>query len=389
MCCRIRFKWISLINLALLGLLGPGSETFGNDWKTIFQKKTDHAYFWSGIRFSDKIFGGTHNGFQIWSHPPSPKAPDFVLPSGETAYSFCEFKGKLYCTNETRQVWRLDGNNWTKILEGNIKYQKDEIVLSHYFGLISFREHLYLNAYNWNKPYASEQTIYLFELQDDGSWKPIYKTNRSESTNFVYQGELYSAGKDRAEAGEENYDYNAPAVITKLTSNGTFLDHPEIIKLDHDSFCTFGYEDPTSGRLILGFGALKGYNFDSGIYAELYLSDGANLEKKLFDKNLYRFTGAVNIEGKLYVLGDRGYEANAGVSKLFESSDSGLYWRWPVQEFDDMPCATALVNYDGTLVIFGGKSFDRESPGKNASIKIVAQRTLLSPAKTFPRLNNP
>jgi hypothetical protein len=386
---KIRVKWISIITLVLFGFLGPDSKAFGYDWKTIFQKNTDFAYFWSGIRFGDKIFGGTHNGFQIWSHPPLPKAPDFVLPSGETVYSFCEFKGKLYCTNETRQVWRLDGNKWTEILEGNIKYQGDEIVLSHYFGLISFREHLYLNAYDWHKPYASAQTIYLFELQNDGSWKPVYKTNRSESTNFVYKGELYSAGKDSADAGEENYEYNAPAVITKLTSNGTFLEKPEVIKLDHDSFCTFGYEDPTSGNLILGFGALKTYNFDSGTYAELYLYDGANLKKRLFDKNLYRFTSAVNIEGKLYVLGDRGYEAYAGASKLFESSDSGQYFKWSVQVFDDMPCATTLVNYDGTLVIFGGKSFDQNPPGKNAYIKIIAQRALSPTRKTFPYFKNP
>ena len=91
------------------GAYNPPANPQGLSWITLLE--TD-AYFWSGIKFGHKLFGGTHstiNEFQIGSYPPA-----VFRSKGETAFSFCEFKGKLYLTNESTEIWRLEGEGLEK-----------------------------------------------------------------------------------------------------------------------------------------------------------------------------------------------------------------------------------------------------------------------------------
>jgi hypothetical protein len=353
---RIKFRWLLKTTLIPICFFGFVSNELGAEWVELIKNSSPlgvaSTYFWSGIEFDNRLFGGTHNNFQIWSYPP--KSLEKNLPSGETVFSFSVHKGKLYCSNESRQVLRFDGsNNWTITLDatsGNIS----GTTIACFFGLVSFRGSLYLKAFDWGEG-AVRQSFYLFKLQDDGTWTLVYSTNRSELTTFIYKGELYSAGKDAPIDNIRGIDYDARAVVTRLTSNGIF--NPEAVpalRTSNYSYYTFGYNDPGSGYLILGLGSPKSLRYAAGTRAEIYLYDGDSPPRKvLTDTNLYKFTDALRVGKKLYVLGDMGYEAEAarGKSRLYETTD---LVHWTLTKEFDFPCATALVNFHGVPVVFGG-----------------------------------
>jgi hypothetical protein len=142
----------------------------------------------------------------------------------------------------------------------------------------------------------------------------------------------------------------------------------------------FGYEDPATHLLLLGSGAFYPASYTAGIAAELHLFDG--VERKVLKEpdqvrpKVYRFSSAVRVGSKLYVLGDSGYEAGSGLSRLYElNEDGGKFALNLIQEFD-FPCATALVNYDGLLVVFGGKqSLDPNLPSQGIIIALTTAMT--------------
>jgi hypothetical protein len=55
------------------------TDSSGLSWATLL--KTD-AYFWSGIKFGHKIFGGTHNGFQTFTTLSPPAEDPSIFPPG-------------------------------------------------------------------------------------------------------------------------------------------------------------------------------------------------------------------------------------------------------------------------------------------------------------------
>lgn len=310
----------------------PTDSSFSS-WTTLWE--TD-AYFWSGIKFGQKIFGGTHNGFQIISYPP-----DAIFKSkGETAFSFCEFQGKLYLTNESREIWRLEETGWKK-LTGPVSDES-----THYFDLTVFDKHLYLKAYNW-----WTNTSFFYKSADGEHWEQVYLTDKLENISFVYKGALHSAGKDKVEF----YWNDAPAVGSIFDKGTQAWRNVEAFRTDYNSWYMFGYEDPGTGKLFLGSGAFYPASYEAGIVAELHRFDGDRRTVVLRDPQLFRFSSMVRAGEKLYVLGDSGYEARSGLSRLYESLD-GDNWRL-TRQFD-FPCANAVVDYDGAIVVFGGREGD-------------------------------
>ena len=91
----------------------------------------------------------------------------------------------------------------------------------------------------------------------------------------------------------------------------------------------FGYEDPVTHLLLLGSGAFYPASYAAGTAAELHLFDG--VEKKVLTEpdqvrpKVFRFSSAVRVGSKLYVLGDSGYEAASGLSRLYELHDD--WWK--------------------------------------------------------------
>ena len=349
---KIRFKWFLMMAQILncffmLGCIGFRAE---RNWTTLVVGPDNgpKAYFWSGIKFGDKIFGGTHGpgtGFQIWSYPP---ASSFIR-EGETAFSFCEFQGSLYSTNETLQLWQLVDGDWQKIIDLNPpagNFTLDNIRVSHFFGLTSFSyrgiDYLYLKAYDWAE---DTKKTYFFRSTDGVTWKKVDETDRFEGVSFVYKKELYSVGKGVV----DHYSHEGP-LVGRRSSDGIAFEDVTALMPGYNSEYMFGYEDPVpGGLLILGSG---GAHYVPEYPAQIHFFDGVNRWVAFEDRELFKFTSAVRIGKKLYVLGDSGYEAGSGFSKLYEYD--GITWTL-TQQFD-FACATALVNFDGALVVFGGQS---------------------------------